>query len=64
MVKRYQINVSVDKEICAQCGKKGVGFFEAMNAPGKFICGKCVEKNIDRIKPQRPDSESPENVVG
>ncbi len=42
----FTITVSVDKQICAQCGEKGTGFYEAKNAPGKYICQKCVMANI------------------
>ena len=42
------INVSFDEQTCAQCGKTGKGFYEATNSPGKYICQKCVLKNIDR----------------
>lgn len=42
------INVSCDKQVCAQCGKSGKGYFEARNAPGKYICHKCVIGNIDK----------------
>ena len=42
------INVSCDEQKCSQCGKKGKGFYEATNAPGKYICPKCVLKNVKR----------------
>ena len=41
------IRVSMDKQICGQCGKRGKGYYEAKNAPGKYICQKCVLKNIE-----------------
>lgn len=44
----YEINVSCDKQVCGQCGKKGSGYYEAKNAPGKYICQKCVLSNIER----------------
>jgi hypothetical protein len=43
----FTIKISVDKKICVQCGKQGKGFYECQNAPGKYICQKCVMRNID-----------------
>ncbi len=42
------LNVSCDKQTCAQCGNVGKGYYEATNAPGKYLCHKCVLKNIGR----------------
>jgi late competence protein required for DNA uptake (superfamily II DNA/RNA helicase) len=42
------INISTNKQICAKCGKRGKGFYEATNAPGKYICCECILKNIKR----------------
>ena len=49
------INVSCDKQVCAQCGKIGKGYFESTSEKGKYICHKCVIKNIDR-RPERNDN--------
>ena len=53
----YEINVSCDKQTCGQCGKKGVGFYSALNAPGKYICQSCVLKNIDRRGRDKQDDK-------
>lgn len=45
---KFTLNISCDKQVCCQCGKKGTGYYEATNAPGKYICQKCVLKNIER----------------
>jgi len=45
----YRINVTLDKKICGQCGKKGKGFYQ--NSQGKYICQECVLKNLDRRHP-------------
>jgi len=42
------ININTDKQICAQCGKEGTGYYEAINSKEKYICHKCVIKNIER----------------
>jgi hypothetical protein len=45
---KFTITISTDKEVCIKCGKKGTGFFECKDAPGKYICQKCVLKNIEK----------------
>ena len=45
---QVNINVSCDMKPCAQCGKKGKGYFECTNAPGKYICMDCINKNMER----------------
>jgi len=47
----FTINISMDKQVCIQCGKRGTGFYECKNAPGKYICQKCVLSNIKTLKP-------------
>jgi len=42
------INISPDKKTCAQCNKSGKGYYEVPSKPGKYICPKCVLKNIER----------------
>jgi len=44
----FEINVSTEKQKCAQCGKIGTGYYKAKNKPGKYICPKCVMDNIKR----------------
>ena len=41
-----EINVSMKQERCAQCGKIGKGMYQARNDNTKYICQKCVIKNI------------------
>ena len=48
MNKRTVIEVSADKQRCGQCGKIGTGFFKCHNDSTKYICDKCIMKNIDR----------------
>ena len=42
------INISTDKQICSQCGKKGTGYFETTNVKNKYICHNCILKNIEQ----------------
>jgi len=47
------ITVSMDKQVCALCGKRGTGYYEGINTPGKYVCHKCILKNIGKRKPNR-----------
>jgi len=38
------IEINTDVQTCAQCNKKGKGFYK--NKQGKYVCHKCVLKNI------------------
>lgn len=44
----------MDNKTCAQCGKRGTGYYEVPNAHDKYICQKCVLENIKhKSKPQK-----------
>jgi len=49
-MKTHNINISCNKQVCAQCGKSGKGYYECTKSPGKYICQKCVLDNIKRKK--------------
>ena len=44
----FKITVEMDERKCEQCGRMGKGFYEIPSAPGKYVCHKCVLKNINR----------------
>jgi len=43
------ININMDKQICAQCGKTFNVLYEVPSNPGKLICQGCVEENVKRL---------------
>ncbi len=57
-MKTYNVEVSIDKQECAQCHKMKKGCYRRQG--GVYICQECVIQNIKiRGRSKLPHEESP-----